>query len=137
VPVLIHDLDDDDPQVTLLRVDENMRRRTLKPSEMARAVDAWYGATAIHQGDRTDLTSAPGAEVPALIGRNGQAMSERSREIYRHLANLIKPLADMLDSGDLAQKVACQLAQQLAHRRRDAPETRQDGSGATFGGQDE
>jgi len=112
VPVIVHyDLDDDDPKVTLLRVDENIRRRSLKISETARAVKAWHDATAKPVGTNRYTNGSSSTvdelEMPEAIA----SMSPSTRTIYTKLAALIEPLAFMLDTKQIGTQVAYQLAQ--------------------------
>jgi ParB family chromosome partitioning protein len=105
VPVRVFDAD---PQtVERLRIQENLRRRTLKPSEIARAVCRWYELNGAQQGRHVTL---PGVTSVAELAED-MGTSEKTVKVYRTLADLIPPLAALLDAGDLPQKAAYQLAQ--------------------------
>lgn len=106
VPVVVREVASDEEHETLL-IEENLRRRQLLPSESFKAVKRLYELMGIEgQGNRGDLTSATVAEVAAEIGK-----SERTVARMRTLADLIPPLAAMLDAGTLNQTAAYQIAQ--------------------------
>lgn len=85
-------------------IEENLRRRQLLPSESFKAVKRLYELRGIKHGDTSrDITVKSLAE--------GLGKSEATVKRMRTLANLIPPLAAMLDNGEITQAVAYQLAQ--------------------------
>lgn len=81
----------------MITIEENIRRRQLQPSEMARAIKK--------------LT-----ELKEHVGRAGPmadvvGLSDRQVQRYRDLSDLIPELSVLLDGGTLTQHVALQLAQ--------------------------
>jgi hypothetical protein len=58
-------LDVADDQVEVLRIEENLRRRTLKISEAARAVRRLYELAGIKQGKRPSLPAEP-TSIPVI-----------------------------------------------------------------------
>jgi hypothetical protein len=112
VPVTVRGADD--AEVEVLRIEENLRRRILKPSETAKAIRRLFRLHGVaNGGDRGDATlirdqSRMSAleEVAAKAG-----YSAPQARAYRTLANLIPPLMAPLDAGLLTQKVGLQIAQ--------------------------
>ncbi|MEW6682563.1 MAG: ParB/RepB/Spo0J family partition protein [Nitrospirota bacterium] len=78
----------------MITIEENIRRRQLQPSEMARAIKKL-----------AELKSRTG-QVAAAVG-----LSDRQVQRYRGLSDLISELSALLDGGTLTQQVAIQLAQ--------------------------
>jgi len=116
-PVVVLDVSDD--QVEVLRIEENLRRRGLKPSETARAIRRLYELHGIVPGKRpvqaTPSTSSPGEEVPTTktavdIARDA-GMGITKASILNRLADLIPELMQLLDAETITQAVAYQLAQ--------------------------
>ena len=103
VPVIVREVANDEEHETLL-IEENLRRRQLLPSESFKAVKRLYELRGISHGDTTrDIT------VKSLADELGK--SEATVKRMRTLADLIPPLAAMLDAGEITQAVAYQLAQ--------------------------
>lgn len=93
----------DEEHETLL-IEENLRRRQLLPSESFKAVKRLYELRGIELGNNGG--SATVADLADEIGK-----SERTVRTMRTLADLIPPLAAMLDAGTLNQTAAYQIAQ--------------------------
>ncbi len=106
MPVLVRDLDDD--EATIIMVDSNLQREKILPSEKAWAYKMKLEALK-HQGQRSDLTSAPA--VPKLPARDkiAQDAGEKSGMAvtrYISLTKLIPPLLVMVDDGKLSVSTA-------------------------------
>ncbi len=109
VPVVVREVASDEEHETLL-IEENLRRRQLTVSETARAVKRLYELRGLDgvKGGPSSSRENP-ATVAGLASELGK--SERSIRTMRTLADLIPPLAAMLDNGEITQTVAYQLAQ--------------------------
>jgi hypothetical protein len=95
VPVRVFDADRD--TVERLRIEENLRRRILKPSEQARAIKRWYELKGISgQGARTDLSA--GLTSASDLAQD-MGISRQTITVYRTLAELIPALSRLLDHG--------------------------------------
>lgn len=111
VPTVIKDLDDD--TATILLVDSNLQREHILPSEKAKAYQMKLEAMK-RQGARTDLTSAQigrklGAESREVLAEQvGESRNQISR--YIRLNNLIDPILEMVDNGDIAMNAAVELS---------------------------
>jgi ParB/RepB/Spo0J family partition protein len=81
----------------MMAIEENIRRRQLQPSEMARAIKKL-----------TELKDRSGraGQVAEAVG-----LSDRQVQRYRDLSHLIPELSVLLDGGTLTQQVALQMAQ--------------------------
>ncbi len=109
VPVVVREVASDEEHETLL-IEENLRRRQLTVSETARAVKRLYelrGLDGVKGGPASSRENP--ATVAGLASELGK--SERTVRTMRTLADLIPPLATMLDAGEITQAVAYQLAQ--------------------------
>jgi len=138
-------LDVSDQQVEVLRIEENLRRRGLKPSETARALRRLYELHGITQGKHTPakrpVSSSPGEdeETPqktvAEVARDaGVGLTKAS--MLNRLADLIDPLMQRLDAGSITQKMAYGFAQLPPAEQEDIWET-DDGALARRNLQDE
>lgn len=78
----------------MITIEENIRRRQLQPSEMARAIK------------KLAELKGRAAQVAESVG-----LSDRQVQRYRDLSDLIPELSVLLDGGTLTQHVAIQLAQ--------------------------
>lgn len=107
VPVVVREVATDEEHETLL-IEENLRRRQLLPSESFKAVKRLYELRGIDGAGRPK-DGGNGATVAQLSSELGK--SERTIKTMRTLADLIEPLATMLDRGEITQSVAYQLAQ--------------------------
>lgn len=103
VPVIVREVGSDEEHETLL-IEENLRRRQLLPSESFKAVKRLYELRGIKNGDTT--SSCTVKELAVELGK-----SEATVTKMRTLADLIPPLAAMLDAGTLNQTAAYQIAQ--------------------------
>lgn len=97
IPSLVQEMDDDQAEIVML--DSNLKTRPfLRPSEKAFAYQKRSEAQN-RQGQRTDLTCGQ-------IGhksRDELSDQESGRQVQRYirLTNLLRPLLDMVDNGDL------------------------------------
>ncbi len=96
VPAVIRSVGETETRA-MMAIEENIRRRQLQPTEMARAIKK--------------LT-----ELKGRAGRAGQVaeavgLSERQVQRYQDLSHLIPELSSLLDGGTLTQQAALQLAQ--------------------------
>ena len=91
MPVIIRDLDDD--AATVLRVDTNIQRENLLPSEKARAYKMKYEALK-HQGSKGDKHTADA--VGEKAGDSGRTVQR-----YIRLASLINGLLELVDEGNI------------------------------------
>ena len=112
MPCIIRNLTDD--EATIIKVDSNLQRETILPSEKAFAYKMKLEAMK-RQGQRSDLTSAP--LEPKLKGSRSNeelaASSPDSRsqiQRYIRLTELIPPVLDMVDSGKIAFRPAVELS---------------------------
>ena len=107
VPVVVREVASDEEHETLL-IEENLRRRQLLPSESFKAVKRLYELRGLDGAGRPKNGENP-ATVAELTSELGK--TERTVARMRTLANLIPPLAAMLDAGTLNQTAAYQIAQ--------------------------
>lgn len=107
VPVVVREVASDEEHETLL-IEENLRRRQLLPSESFKAVKRLYELNGIDGAGRPKIDG--NTATVAELAKN-QNKSERTIRTMRTLADLIEPLATMLDHGEITQAVAYQLAQ--------------------------
>lgn len=106
VPVIVREVGSDEEHETLL-IEENLRRRQLLPSESFKAVKRLYelnGLDGVKGGPAANRATV--ARLSEELGK-----SERTIKTMRTLADLIPPLATMLDRNEITQAVAYQLAQ--------------------------
>lgn len=96
VPVLVRWVRDKESR-TILSIEENIRRRQLQPSEMARAIKKLIELK--ESKNRAD-------QVAREIG-----LSKRQVNRYRGLEHLIPEISSLLDGGRLTQEVALPIAQ--------------------------
>lgn len=108
VPIVVREVENDEEHETLL-IEENLRRRQLTTSQMAKAIKRLYE---IKEVERT--AGRPEAE------NNRLTVKQLSKEIgkskatvakLRTLADLIPELSKLMDEGQLALKMAYQFAQ--------------------------
>jgi ParB family chromosome partitioning protein len=95
VPVLSH-RESDSSKHLVLSIEENIRHRQLRPSEMARCISILI-----------DIQSQQGS-LKKVAGRVN--LSERQVARYRDLSRLIPELQDLLDEGALKKEPAQQIA---------------------------
>lgn len=111
VPVTIRDADD--TEIELVRIEENLRRRTLTTSETAKAIRRLYELRGVRRGGRNGRNTSrardhktPLERIAAELGFSGRTVGD-----LRRLADLVPSLSALLDSEDLRMKAAFQLAQ--------------------------
>ena len=112
VPTVIKDLDDD--TATILLVDSNLQREHILPSEKAKAYQMKLEAMK-RQGARTDLTCdqighKSGARKSVEIMAENSTDSRNQIQRYIRLNNLIDPILEMVDNGDIAMNAAVELS---------------------------
>jgi len=107
VPVVVREVASDEEHETLL-IEENLRRRQLTVSETARAVKRLYELNGIEGAGRP---KHGGNYITVKQIAENQNKSEITIKRMRTLADLIPPLAAMLDANEITQAVAYQLAQ--------------------------
>jgi len=119
VPVVV--LDVSDQQVEVLRTQENLRRRGLKPSETARAIRRLYELHGISEnkgGRPTKETPAESAGVSPKtqedVARDA-GVSPRKAQRLNRIADLIGPLMRLLDHGDGTLHLVATPSNLLAH----------------------
>lgn len=95
VPVIIRSVDKEETRA-IMAIEENIRRRQLQPSEMARAIKKLVEL----KGRRNKA-----AEVAKEIG-----LSKSQVYLYRDLSHLIPEISTLLDRGNLTQQTAIQIA---------------------------
>lgn len=112
MPVIVREMDDD--AATILRVDSNLQRETILPSERAFAYKMKLEAMN-HQGERVDLTcsqlgnkSAGKKSSELLAEQVGQSKNQIFR--YIRLTELIPELLDMVDEKKIAFNPAVELS---------------------------
>jgi len=118
-PVVVLDVSDD--QVEVLRTQENLRRRGLKPSETARAIRRLYELHGIERGRHTPATPTSSSEIvsdeesPAAKSAEDVArdvgMHPKKAQVFNRLADLIPALMERLDAHTITQKMAYGFAQ--------------------------
>ncbi len=112
MPCIVRSLTDD--EATIIMVDSNLQREKILPSERAFAYKMKLEAMT-HQGKRTDLTCSQVGNK--LSGKKSleilaEEVGESKSNVHRfiRLTELIKPLLDMVDSGDIAFNPAVELS---------------------------
>lgn len=112
MPCLVRNLSDD--EAIIVMVDSNLQREKILPSEKAFAYKMKLDAMK-RQGERTDLTSVPVAQK--LQGKTsrqllGEQVGESQDQIRRYirLTELIQPILDMVDEGQIAMRPAVELS---------------------------
>lgn len=112
LPAVVREMTRDEAVVAM--VDSNMQRERVLPSEKAYAYRMKLEAMS-RQGERTDLTSSPlGTKLPGarsldLIGEtSGDSRSTVHR--YIRLTELIRPLLDFVDQGEMGMRPAVELS---------------------------
>ena len=109
VPALIYSIDRD--AAAILRVDSNLHREHILPSEKAFAYKMKLEAMK-HQGWRTDLTSAQVGgklETAEIIGGEGGDSRNQVRR-YIRLTNLIPEILQYVDDGRISFTPAVELS---------------------------
>ena len=109
MPVIVRDLDDD--AATIIMVDSNLQRESLLPSERAFAYKMKLEAMK-HQGARGDLTSS---QVGTKLRTDetvaqGFGIGKTTVQRYIRLTELIPPILQMVDEGQIALTPAVELS---------------------------
>lgn len=109
MPVIVRELDDD--EATIIMVDSNLQRETLLPSERAFAYRMKLEALK-HQGERRDLTSS---QVGTKLRTDetvaqGFGIGKTTVQRYIRLTELIPPILQMVDEGQIALTPAVELS---------------------------
>ena len=109
VPALIVALDRNAAAVAV--VDSNLHREHILPSEKAFAYKLKMEALS-RQGERTDLTLSQVATKSDTASEVGKPVGESRDQVYRYirLTNLISPILDMVDDGQVAFTPAVELS---------------------------
>ena len=109
MPVIVRDLDDD--AAIILRVDANLQRETILPSERAFAYKMKLDALK-HQGARTDLTSAQVGRKLETADIVAEEAGESRNQVRRYirLTELIPELLSMVDEKKIAFNPAVELS---------------------------
>ena len=120
----IRNLSRDD--AVLLMVDSNLQRTTILPSEKAFAYKMRLDAMR-HQGQRTDLTSAPlGSKLGSRSNIElAEAVNESKTQVQRfiRLTNLIPGLLELVDEGRIALRPAVEISYLTISEQKDLLET--------------
>ncbi len=113
VPTVIKDLDDD--TATILLVDSNLQREHILPSEKAKAYQMKLEAMKRKAGRPTKENSDQiglnfkGKQTSEILAEQvGESKNQIQR--YVRLNNLIDPILDMVDNGDIAMNAAVELS---------------------------
>lgn len=109
MPVIVRDLDDD--AATIIMVDSNLQRESLLPSERAFAYKMKLEAMK-HQGSRGDLTSSQlGTKLRTDENiAQGFGVGKTTVQRFIRLTELIPPLLQMVDEGQIALTPAVELS---------------------------
>lgn len=109
MPVIVRDLDDD--AATIIMVDSNLQRESLLPSERAFAYKMKLEAMK-HQGARGDLTSSQlGTKLRTDENiAQGFGVGKTTVQRFIRLTELIPPLLQMVDEGQIALTPAVELS---------------------------
>jgi len=118
MPAVVLDVSDD--QVEVLRTQENLRRRGLKPSETARAIRRLYelhgitekGGRPAKDNSETVSEFAPAKTVEDVARDAG--VSPKKAQRFNRIADLTGPLMRLLDHGVITQTMAYGFAQRPA-----------------------
>jgi ParB family chromosome partitioning protein len=108
--------------IDLLRIQENLRRRTLRPSEMARAyrrlteIRNMAPAHRARGKERNDAPEAPFTSVRDIANEAG--VGQRTFQRFNRLADLIPEFMDLLDEGKLGSHAGEMLAQLATEEQR-------------------
>ena len=112
LPAVVREMTRDEAVVAM--VDSNLQRERVPPSEKAYAYRMKLEAMS-RQGERTDLTSSPlgmklqGRQTLDLIGE-GSGDSRSTVHRYIRLTELIRPLLDFVDQGEMGMRPAVELS---------------------------
>lgn len=109
MPCLVRNLTDD--EAIIVMVDSNLQREKILPSEKAFAYRMKLDAMN-RQGQRTDLTLTPSVSKLRTNETLAQQVGESRETIRRYirLTELIQPILDMVDDGQVAMRPAVELS---------------------------
>ena len=108
MPVIVRELDDD--AAVILKVDSNLQRERILPSERAFAYKMKMDAIK-HQGSRSDLTSGQVVQKSSLEQiAEGTGESYKQVQRYIRLTELIPELLKMVDEGIIKFNPAVELS---------------------------
>ena len=109
MPCLVRNLTDD--EAIIVMVDSNLQREKILPSEKAFAYKMKLDAMN-RQGQRTDLTLTPSVSKLRTNETLAQQVGESRETIRRYirLTELIPPILDMVDEGQVAMRPAVELS---------------------------
>ncbi|MBQ4527963.1 MAG: ParB/RepB/Spo0J family partition protein [Clostridia bacterium] len=113
VSTVIKDLDDD--TATILLVDSNLQREHILPSEKAKAYQMKLEAMKRKAGRPPKenasqiATNLPSGRSDEILGEQVGESKDQIRRFIR-LNNLIDPILDMVDNGDIAMNTAVELS---------------------------
>ena len=109
LPCIIRNLSDD--EATIMMVESNNQREKILPSEKAFSYKMKLDALS-HQGERSDLTSAPMEHKLKSRDLMAKEIGESSSNIQRYirLTNLTPKLLDMVDEERIAFRPAVELS---------------------------
>ena len=109
IPCIIRDLTDE--EATIIMVDSNMQREHILPSERAFAYKMKLDAMK-RQGFRNDLTSDQVGEKLTSVDKLSNDSEDSKSQIQRYirLTNLISPLLEMVDKGQIAFSPAVEIS---------------------------
>ena len=125
LPVIVRNMDDD--AAVLLKVDSNLQRENILPSERAFAYKMKLEALK-NQGARSDLTSAQlgrKLETADIVGQESGDSRNQVRRFIR-LTNLVPELLDMVDEKKIAFNPAVELSYLDTNQQRDFLEAMND-----------
>lgn len=109
IPCIIRDLTDE--EATIIMVDSNMQRENILPSEKAFAYKMKLEAMK-RQGFRNDLTSDQvGEKLTSVVKLSNDSEDSKSQiQRYIRLTNLISPILQMVDNGQIAFSPAVEIS---------------------------
>ncbi len=109
IPCIIRDLTDE--EATIIMVDSNMQRENILPSEKAFAYKMKLEAMK-RQGFRNDLTSDQVGEKLTSVDKLSNDSEDSKSQIQRYirLTNLISPILQMVDNGQIAFSPAVEIS---------------------------
>ena len=125
LPVIVRNMDDD--AAVLLKVDSNLQRENILPSERAFAYKMKLEALK-NQGARSDLTSAQlgrKLETADIVGQESGDSRNQVRRFIR-LTNLVPELLDRVDEKKIAFNPAVELSYLDTNQQRDFLEAMND-----------
>ena len=109
VPVIVKEMDDD--AAIIFRVDSNLQRENILPSERAFSYKMKLEAMK-HQGQRGDLTSDQVGQKSWAVNQLADDANESKTQVQRfiRLTNLIREILDMVDEKKIAFNPAVELS---------------------------